>query len=175
MSQQQQAARLISLLDEIACEGAPATSAERSSCGELMELSAGPMLEVSTALRTTHGGRGSAKGVLCGVPERPGRDVATGCCIRDRLSILSPSRLFALLRASSCLFAFLLACLRPFVACLASCSRACAWSLACSSALALVPPCPRSPALVLVAAVGFPPAVSLLPRPFVAVGGRAAL
>ena len=33
-------ARLISLL-EIACEGKPAASAERDSCGELIELSSG--------------------------------------------------------------------------------------------------------------------------------------
>ena len=56
-------ARLLSLL-EIACEGAPAASAERGSCGELMEHSSGPMLEVTTGMAidarpTTRGGRGS--------------------------------------------------------------------------------------------------------------------
>jgi hypothetical protein len=47
-------ARLISLL-EIACEGAPAASAERGSCGELMELSSGLTTGmVIDARRTTH-------------------------------------------------------------------------------------------------------------------------
>ena len=46
---------------EIACEGAPAASAERGSCGEPMELSSGVTTGIAIdARRTTHGGRGSA-------------------------------------------------------------------------------------------------------------------
>ena len=84
-------ARPISILEiAFACEGAPAASVERGSCGELMELSSGLMLEVSTATGIANDARRGAevrREACCGGLWRCGRRLGVAQALRRVLGV----------------------------------------------------------------------------------------